>query len=77
MSGWIMCIEYKPAASKSDFTMTGLYIYDNGVFDVIETMKPSGRGEFEWKRKYPSQKHIIVCKKMTKLLITQIKNDHQ
>ena len=42
-----MCIEYKPAASKSDFTMTGSYIYDNGVFDVIKTMKSSGRGEFE------------------------------
>ena len=27
--------------------MTGLYIYDNSVFDVIKTLKPSGRGELE------------------------------
>ena len=41
-SGQVLCIEEKP-----DYAMAGLYIYDNGVFDVIKTLKPSSRGELE------------------------------
>ena len=43
----VIGIEEKPEKSKSNYAVTGLYIYDFEVFDVIKTLKPSGRGELE------------------------------
>jgi glucose-1-phosphate thymidylyltransferase len=43
----IIKIEEKPQAPQSPYAVTGIYMYDNRVFDIIKTLKPSGRGELE------------------------------
>ena len=43
----VLKIEEKPKEPKSDFAVIGIYFYDSTVFDVIRTLKPSGRGELE------------------------------
>lgn len=43
----VIGIEEKPGEPKSNFAVTGLYIYESDVFDAIKTLKPSGRGELE------------------------------
>ena len=43
----IVDIEEKPERPKSNLAVTGIYMYDARVFDIVRTLEPSKRGELE------------------------------
>lgn len=45
--GKVIGIEEKPKIPKTNLAVTGIYMYDHHVYDVIKTLKPSERGELE------------------------------
>jgi glucose-1-phosphate thymidylyltransferase len=45
--GRVTRIVEKPEEPPSEFAVTGIYFYDETVWDVLPTLEPSGRGELE------------------------------
>lgn len=43
----VISIEEKPEHPRSSYAVTGLYLYEPSVFEVIQGLVPSGRGELE------------------------------
>ena len=40
-------ITEKPKSPRSNYAVTGIYMYSPSIFSIIKTLKPSGRGELE------------------------------
>ena len=47
MDKHLVKVEEKPEKPMSDYAVTGLYVFDNNVWNIIRELKPSERGELE------------------------------
>jgi glucose-1-phosphate thymidylyltransferase len=65
IAGRPVSLEEKPAQPKSSYAITGLYFYDNRVFDLAANLAPSERGELEitdLNRRYMDSRELHVEK---------------
>jgi len=46
-NGKIVKVEEKPKQPKSDYAVTGIYLYDRTIFEAVNSIQPSRRGELE------------------------------
>jgi len=63
----IVRIEEKPRKPKSDYAVTGIYIYDSSIFEAVNSIKPSARGELEI-----SDAHQYLIEKGLKISYSEI-----
>ncbi len=47
IDGKIAKVEEKPRIPKSNFAVTGIYLYDESIYEAVNSIKPSARGELE------------------------------
>ena len=43
----ILFIQEKPQFPRSNYAVTGIYLYDDAIWNILTTLTPSGRGELE------------------------------
>lgn len=46
-NGKLVGVQEKPSRPKSDFAVTGIYLYDAHIFEAVNAIQPSARGELE------------------------------
>ena len=59
----VLTIEEKPVKPRSNFAVTGLYIFDGRVSQIAKNLKPSARGELEIvdvQKTYLAEGHLDV-----------------
>jgi len=46
-NGLIVTVEEKPEHPKSNYAVAGIYLYDKNIFEAVNSIEPSARGELE------------------------------